>query len=76
MKLVFTKINQPEVPATSAALCLIISMTAALRLESDCCCNLLRCSFRSLNWEDLQWSIQIMRTIFFKKALPYVMPRF
>lgn len=26
-------------------------MTAALRRESDCCCNLLRCSFRSLNRE-------------------------
>jgi len=34
--------------ATSAALCLIISFTAALLLESDCCCNLLRCSLRSL----------------------------
>jgi len=35
--------------ATSAALCLIISFTAALLLESDCCCNLLRCSLRSLH---------------------------
>lgn len=35
-------------PATSAVLILIISMTAALLLESDCCCNLLRCSLKSL----------------------------
>lgn len=35
-------------PATSAVLCLIISITAALRLESDCCCNLLKCSLKSL----------------------------
>lgn len=37
-----------ELPATSAARCLIISITAALRRESDCCCSLLRCSFKSL----------------------------
>lgn len=39
---------QPETLATSAARCLIISMTAALRRESDCCCILRRCSFKSL----------------------------
>lgn len=41
--------GHPELPATSAALCLIISITAALRRESDCCCSLLKCSFRSLD---------------------------
>lgn len=39
---------QPEPPATSAARCLIISMTAALRRESACCCILRKCSFKSL----------------------------
>lgn len=41
-------IDHPALLATSAALCLIISITAALRRESDCCCSLLKCSFRSL----------------------------
>ena len=45
------QLNQPEVPATSAALCRTISMTAALRRDSDRCCILLRCSFSSLNRE-------------------------
>lgn len=40
--------SYPELPATSAALCLIISITAALRRESDCCCSLLKCSCKSL----------------------------
>ena len=35
-------------PATSALLIRIISITAALLRESDCCCALLRCSRRSL----------------------------
>ncbi|KAG5608580.1 hypothetical protein H5410_019861, partial [Solanum commersonii] len=39
---------QPEPPATSAVRCLIISMTAALRRESACCCILRKCSFKSL----------------------------
>jgi len=43
-----TQIGHPALLATSAALCLIISITAALRRESDCCCSLLKCSFRSL----------------------------
>lgn len=34
--------------ATSAARCLIISITAALRRDSIWCCNLRKCSFKSL----------------------------
>jgi hypothetical protein len=37
-------------------LCLIISLTAALLLESYCCCNLLRCSFISLYDFHKWWS--------------------
>lgn len=35
---------------SSAALCLIISITAALLRESDCCCSRLKCSLRSLEY--------------------------
>lgn len=43
-------------PATSAARCLIISITAALRRESDCCCNLFKCSFKSLHKSEIYQS--------------------
>ena len=42
-------VGHQELPPTSVARCLIISFTAALRRESDCCCNLLMCSFKSLH---------------------------
>lgn len=48
-KNLYCTVCYPELAATSAARCLIISITAALRRESDCCCNLLKCSFRSLH---------------------------
>ena len=45
----YVQLAHPALPATSAARCLIISITAALRRESDCCCSLLKCSFKSLH---------------------------
>lgn len=47
LSILYLQFYHPEL-FISAALCLIISITAALRRESDCCCSLLRCSFKSL----------------------------
>lgn len=44
----YVQFRQPVLLVSSAALCLIISITAALLRESDCCCSRLKCSFRSL----------------------------